>query len=60
MFSRIDKTQGVNKSGIGLGLMISYKYSRFLTISGGKGIQVTSEPDVGSVFYFFLEDKAFE
>ena len=27
MFSRIDKTQGVNKSGIGLGLMISYKYS---------------------------------
>ena len=57
LFSRIDKTSSLNKSGIGLGLMISYKYSVFLTFKNGKGIQVKSKPGVGTTFYFYLENK---
>ena len=58
MFSKIARTQAINKSGVGLGLMISYNYSRFLTFEGGPGIQVESEVDEGSLFYFFIENKA--
>ena len=57
MFSRIAQTKTINKSGIGLGLMISYKYSRQLTVDDGEGIQVESEQDVGSRFFFILENK---
>ena len=57
MFSKISQSKQINKSGVGLGLMISYNYSTFLTYKNGPGIQVKSQPNVGSNFFFFLVNK---
>jgi signal transduction histidine kinase len=31
LFTKIERTASINESGVGLGLMISYKYSKILT-----------------------------
>ena len=38
LFTKIEETETINKAGVGLGLMISFKYSKILTYKGGKGI----------------------
>jgi signal transduction histidine kinase len=47
----------LNKEGTGIGLSLSYSLSLLLQPSGYQGIQVESEIDKGSNFFFFVEDK---
>jgi len=57
MFSKLESTREENKSGTGLGLMISNKLALRLAPKDNKGIQVQSVHQQGSTFSFILEDK---
>ena len=57
MFNKLDSTKKQNKGGTGLGLVISNKLARRLGGEHSEGISVESEIEVGSTFFFDIEDK---
>jgi len=57
LFAKLDSTKSENKSGAGLGLMISSNLVRRLNFEGGGGIDVISEKGKGSKFFFTIENK---
>ena len=59
LFEKLDSTKEQNKSGTGLGLMISHKLAKKLS-PDGSGIKVESVLHEGSTFSFLLEDKPFK
>ncbi len=59
MFGRISSSREVNKSGTGLGLMISNDLTKRLSPNGA-GINVKSTINTGSTFSFKLKPKIVE
>ena len=57
MFSTLDSTKTLNKSGTGIGLYQSNKFAQKLSPDNSQGISVDSELDKGSTFSFILENK---
>ena len=54
-FGKLERTEEINKSGSGLGLMISDTLARLLDVSkDDKGIKVDSEVGKGSKFHFTI------
>ena len=57
MFSMIDMSKEINKTGTGLGLYISKKLSMKLCPHNHKGIKVTSNIGIGSKFSLIIDNK---
>ncbi len=57
LFTTLEQTKLLNKSGTGIGLHQSNKFAKKLGPDNSKGIEVTSELGKGSTFEFILENK---
>jgi signal transduction histidine kinase len=55
----LDNTKNANKGGTGLGLVIANKLAKRLGDKDKKGIELKSEVEVGSTFFFNIEDKEY-
>ena len=60
LFTSLDITKNINKSGTGIGLYQSQKFARKLGFPQHNGIQVQSKWQKGTTFSFILEDKNLE
>jgi signal transduction histidine kinase len=57
LFSTLDGTKLINKSGTGIGLYQSNKYAKKLGFNPEEGIALESQIGKGSTFSFILENK---